>query len=379
MNSVKTYGNRGRNAALALLLTLIMAGCGGSGNNSAVPAAALAPLDSGGGGVTLTPIQDPVQGGSISANFSSAVAINDAGRVIGFAETAAGSSLRAAAWSVDATGVATQAPTELKPLGVNTFSAAFGVDAAGNVVGQSSDGTGMVAVLWKNGVAEPERLPTLATGGFSSANGISPDGRWIVGEAEDAGFVSRAVVWPLTGGVVGTPVVLPETFALPTVAGAFAAAYGVNNSGWVVGEVEDDQPRFHAVIWRPLIAGGYELIDLRGNGEEGSSAFAINSLFQVVGESEASVGSFVPMLWAADTTGEYKPTLLAPAGTAVGLNNFGHIVGWNTATPLAAFWDSAVPATTVNLFTTDSQAFGINNDNLVVGRTGTQGFIKRAN
>lgn len=378
MNCLKTHGNRVRNAALALLLTLIMAGCGGGGG-SAAPTATPDPLATGGTGVTLTPNQDPAQGGSVTATFSSAVAINDAGRVIGFAETAAGSVIRAAAWSVDATGAATQAPAELKPLGVNTFSAAFGVDAAGNVVGQSSNGTALVAVLWRNGVSEPERLPTLTTGGFSSANGISPDGRWIVGEAEDAGFVSRGVIWPVTGGVVGAPVVLPETFTLPTVAGAFAAAYGVNNSGWVVGEVEDDQPRFHAVLWRPLPAGGYSLTDLRTGGEEGSSAFAVNALFQVVGESEVAPGIFVPMLWAADRAGEFKPTTLAAAGTAVGINNFGHIVGWNASTPLAAIWDSATPATTVNLFSTDSQAFGINNDNLVVGRVGSQGFIKRAN
>lgn len=379
MNRVKTQGNRVLNFSLAVLLALTLTACGGGGGGSPAPGAPPAPLDTGGGGVTLTPIQDPVQGGSVSASFSSAVAINDTGRVIGFAETALGSEFRAAVWTVDASGTATLAPSELKPLGVNTFSAAFGVDSSGNVVGQSSDGSAFVAVLWRNGVAEPERLPALATGGFSSANGISPDGRWIVGEAEDAGFVSRAVVWPVTAGVVGAPSVLPETFAAPTVAGAFAAAYGVNNSGWVVGEVEDDQPRFHAVIWRPLTSGGYSLIDLRGNGEEGSSGFGINALFQVVGESEATPGNFVPMLWTADATGEYKPTTLSNAGTAVAINNVGRIVGWNTLTPLAAIWDSAAPATAVNLFTTDSQAFGINNDNLVVGRTGSQGFIKRAN
>ncbi|HEX9833404.1 MAG TPA: hypothetical protein VGA66_10030, partial [Mycobacterium sp.] len=102
---------------------------------------------------------NPADGGTATASFSLAVDVNNDGQVIGYAETAVGSEFKAALWTVNAEGTSASAPIPLKPIGANTFSAGFGIDEAGNVVGQSSSGTSLVAVLWKSGVAEPVLFP----------------------------------------------------------------------------------------------------------------------------------------------------------------------------------------------------------------------------
>jgi len=306
-----------------------------------------------------------------------AVGINDANQVIGFAETAAGSELRAAVWNVDATGSASAAPAPLKPLGNNTFSAAFAIDDAGNAVGQSRDGLLLSAVIWKDGVTEPERLPSLATGAASAAFGISPDGSLIVGEAQDATFRTRAVIWQVSGtGVIGAPTVLSEALPAPATAGGYASANGVSDVGWIAGIVEDADGNERAALWRPDGVGGYTLTDLRRGGEINSEAVAVNLAGQVVGLSESAPGNLVPAMWADDGTGEFKRTDLAAAGGAVAINASGRIAGWESATPLATIWDGVTPT---NLLSTASQAYGLNNNGLVVGASGDSGFVIPAN
>jgi len=380
-----TRTNLFRTLVLVILtIGLQLGGCGGGGGGGGTTAGAPNPglpggppeITPGTTPTTLDPIQIGTQGGSPSAAFSIAVGINDANQVIGFAETAAGSSLRAALWSVNADGSASSAPQALKPLGSNSFSAAFAIDAAGNVVGQSADALSLVAVLWRPGVAEPERLPALATGADSAAFGISPDGHLIVGEAEDATFQTRAVAWEVVGGVIGAPTLLSEALPAPAAPGSYAGANGVSDDGWIAGVVEDTEGREHGVLWRPDGTGGYTLTDLRRGGEVSSEAIAVNLAGEVVGISEPTAGALVPALWTADAQGEFKRTDLAAEGGAVAINANGRVAGWESATPLATVWDNAAP---FNLLATPSQAYGLNNSGLVVGAEGATGFVIQAN
>ncbi|HKI50641.1 MAG TPA: hypothetical protein VJ995_01080 [Geothermobacteraceae bacterium] len=352
----------------ASLLTL--AGCGSGGSGPAAPVVPAAPAV---GGTT------PLEPAGVTATFSQAVAINDANQVVGFAETAAGSPFTAAVWTVNSLGETASAPTALDALPGGSFSSGFSVDTAGNVVGVADNGLAQVAVIWPTGSTTPAALPELVAGGFSAAYGINPDGNLIVGEAEDASFTTRAVVWPVVAGTVGAPVVLPEVFALPDLPGAFSAAYAVNDAGWVVGEVEDNGFQFHAVVWQPDVGGGYStMTDLRTGGEVNSVAQGINSQNQVVGESEVLTGSFVPALWADDGTGEFNRTDLSTDGGAAGINDAGRIAGWNGPIPNAAVWDSSSLLGT-DLFSAESQAYSINNNNLVVGYNGNEGFVRLTN
>jgi len=362
---------------------LALAGCGGGGGSSS-SATNPAPPVTAESGATLNPVTDPSAGGTATAAFSLAVDINNDGQVIGYAETAVGSAFTAALWTVDAEGTSASAPTPLKPIGSNTFSAGFGIDEAGNVVGQSSSGASLVAVLWNSGVAEPVVLPALAAGNNSNAFGISPDGTKIVGEAVDAAQITRAVVWKADaqGDFTIAPQVLPvNIFAAGGELSSFSSANGVNDDGWIVGIAEDGNGVSHAALWRPNASGIYAATDLRTGGEEGSIAYAVSASGQVVGESEASAGVFVPVLWAEQTENnitEIKRTDLAASGAALAVNDTQRAAGFTGASPMATVWNLQAN-TAAALFSTASQVYGINDTNLVVGVNDGKGFVTKAN
>ena len=64
---------------------------------------------------------------------------------------------------------------------------------------------------------------------------------------------------------------------------------------------------------------------------------------------------------------------------AVAVNNAGRAAGWekNASVDLATVWNNSTGKSA--LLITDSQAFDINNNNLIVGRDASQGFVKLAN
>ena len=349
---------------------LLLAGCSGGGGNS-TPA----------GGGSLRAVTNPADGGTPTAAFSMAVDVNNNGQVIGYAETAAGSEFKAALWTVNAAGSTASEPTPLKPLGANTFSAAFGIDEAGNAVGQSSSGASRVAVLWKSGTVEPVVLPPLPNAtGNSNAFGISPDGTLIVGEATDASNIKRAVLW--NANVSGTFTTPPQTlpvniFASNGVLSTFSSANGVNNAGWITGVVEDGTGVSHAALWRPnTTTGNYAATDLHSSGEAGSIAYAISATGQIVGEAETSNGVFIPALWTEQNN--FIRAQLAAEGSASAINSGNRAAGWSGTSPNATVW--SLPAGTANILSTNiSQVYGINDNNLVVGVSDSKGFVLKFN
>lgn len=167
-------------------------------------------------------------GGSVVALASSGYArdINARGDVV--LTTAAGPAgeARAFLWR-DGTLV------DLGTLG-NVSSAATGINARGEVVGVSENGSGAGrGFIWRGGVM----TELAALGDFAAARGISDSGL-IVGE----GFTSsglRALLWGRDG----------EIRTLPGLPGSdFSVSYAVNNRGDVAG-ASFSGTGFHAVRW----------------------------------------------------------------------------------------------------------------------------------
>lgn len=364
------------------LAALLLAGCGGGGSGGTVAGtgggggAQPGALETGGAGLAIEQVVDAT-GSTVTANFSSAVAINSDGLVVGLAEVTAGIPFVAALWSVNTAGDASVAPTPLESLINGGFAAAFAIDEAGSVVGQADNGTNPVAVIWTT-PATPVALPALANSGASAAYAISTDGTLVVGEAVVGGS-TRAVLWSATGSAfVNPPNLLPvNIFANGSTLSPFSSASGVARVGaaeiLVVGEVERGNGNIHAGLWRSVNAGAsFSAVDL-GNDYV---AYAVNGNRRVVGESDSDQA---PVAWDISAQGVASaPISLAPAGGAVAINSNSRIAGWTGATTsLASVWLGNTPTA---LFASPSLAYGITNEvqPLVVGRNGNAGFVKRA-
>lgn len=361
------------------LAATLLAGCGGGGGGGGTTAPAAGALDAGGSGVTLSQIDDGT-GTLVTASFVSAVGINDNLQIIGYAQVTPGGPLAASLWAVDTAGGITVTPTPLANLAGGSSTAAFAIDTAGSPVGRADDGTRQAAVIWAAG-GTPVALPQLAAGGDYAAHAISADGTLIAGVATDGSGLSRAVLWTADGGGNFTtpPTVLPvNIFARGTDLSQYSLASGIarvpaTNEILVAGEAEAGDGILHAALWRSTDGGAtFGAIDLGA----GYVAIAVNGNRQVVGETETGPA---PVRWTVSAGGVASaPTSLATAGSAVAINSNGRIAGWSGAADRATVWNGTTPTT---LFTTESRAFGLNNDAepMVVGRNGSTAFVKRIN
>jgi hypothetical protein len=357
-------------------LVLLLSGCGSSSNTGIPAEQAPGSLEVGGEGITLTETVDDL-GEMVPVNFSNAVAINNSNQVIGFAEITPGADFVAALWTVNTSGGVTLTPQELAPIEGNSFSAAFAIDESGNVVGQSADGDKLVAVLWAAGSSTPTSLPALTASGNSKAFGISADGTLVVGEAQDATLRTRGVIWvaDAQGDFTSPPAVLPfAAFAVAGEISRYSSANGVARSGateiLVVGEAEAGDRTMRGALWRSINSGATFTASSLGTDY---IAHAVNGNGLIVGEFDTDA---VPVMWTVTEGIASAPVLLAGTGSAVAINENGRIAGWMGIDPNAAVWTDQTPDA---VFDTSSQAFGLNSHTapLVVGRKGSQGFIKR--
>jgi probable HAF family extracellular repeat protein len=239
---------------------------------------------------------------------SAALALNDAGQVVGLAWRAddeSGTPDRAVLWDRGAV-------VELAPDSVQ--SVALDINAAGQIVGFARarrSSPAWKAVLWEGGrTVELEPLPG-AEAEQSMARAISASGQ-IVGEAAGPDGRTRAVRWDGR-----TPVVLG---GLP--GGGESRAMAVNAAGQAVGDAETAGGATRALLW-----DGGRVVDLGalpGGGE--SQAHAIDAAGRVVGAS----------------------TVVAPAGRSAGLYALprhavlwerGAIVDLNDRIPANSGWE----------------------------------------
>jgi hypothetical protein len=243
---------------------------------------------------------------------------NDDGVVVGTAATTAfGSGRLPVIWQ---NGVVSQLPL---PVG-ETLGDANSVNSANVAVGSVDSGSNQRGAIYSGGSATIITQTTANGSFFLTAFGINDSDR-IVGQGIDPGNAARNV------GIVydiGQNLAF-EVGALPGMNGALA--FGVSNTGYVVGSSMFDQGSGMPFIWSDN--GGMVAIPLATGTSEGS-ARAVNSAGWVVGDDSSAFS--IPFLYDGTTT--YRLADLIPPNS-----------GWDLS------------------MNTSSSALGISENNVIVG------------
>jgi hypothetical protein len=243
---------------------------------------------------------------------------NDDGVVVGTAATTAfGSGRLPVIWQ---NGVVSQLPL---PVG-ETLGDANSVNSANVAVGSVDSGSNQRGAIYSGGSATIITQTTANGSFFLTAFGINDSGR-VVGQGIDPTNAARNV------GIVydiGQNMAF-EVGALPGLNGALA--FGVSNTGYVVGSSMFDQGSGLPFIWSDQ--GGMVAIPLATGTSEGS-ARAVNSAGWVVGDDSSAFS--IPFLYDGTTT--YRLADLIPPNS-----------GWDLS------------------MNTSSSALGISEDSVIVG------------
>jgi len=203
-------------------------------------------------------------------NVSTAAAINELGQVAG---TSGGTVFR----------YTKEGKVQMEDVSQNPYglSRGFGINDAGQVVGDSTFGKGESychAALFHKGVAKD--LGTLFAGEpFSRANGINALGQ-VVGFSAPKfdGSDSRAFAWIESSGM----------FDLGTLGGSYAQAWAINDAGFVTGhsQIADSEiGAVHAFIYHLYSASIRPMRDLGTIAGDFSYGTSINAQNHVVGYS----------------------------------------------------------------------------------------------
>lgn len=254
--------------------------------------------------------------GTISGtNKSEAFGINDLGQVVGHSTNWQGGGINfAVLWN---SGVI----TDLGTLGgVATY--AYDINNVGQIVGWSQDSINrnILPFIWENGIMRELSLP-YPLNSNSIAYGLNDSGI-VVGEGH-----GNAIVWH------------DNTYTDLGVGSAKA----INNLGQVVGWRETPDSSQHAFLWQNGV-----FTDLGDLGGGRSIAFGINDAGQVVGESATVAGPPRAFLWQNGVMTDLDSTI--PAGycsEAFGINDVGQIVGHrfncgNSTEEYPMLWENGV-------------------------------------
>lgn len=196
-------------------------------------------------------------------------------------------------------------------------------------------------------------LGVLPGGNASCAYGINNTGE-VVGSSYTAGGVGHAFIWNSRDGMID----------LGTLGGSQSVARSINNSGQVVGYAYTSKSNVHAFVWSN--AGG--MVDLgafSGGYPFGgqSYAYGINNSGQVVGMSNGRA-----FLWESRTGMVDLGDLGGGYSSAYGINNLGQVVGYSPIGYDHAFiWDSSHGMKSLAALDSCSYAYAINDIGQVVG------------
>jgi probable HAF family extracellular repeat protein len=219
--------------------------------------------------------------GTLGGDDSAAFGINASGQVVGQANSSAGALDQAFLWT-QSTGM----------IGLGTLggasSAANAINASGQVAGQADLANGFThAFLWSQSGGLHD-LGTLPGGQQSGASAINTSGE-IAGWA-NVGSTDHAITWTQSGGMVD----------LGISATCGSTAFGVNDSGTIVGWYNNSNGctfTSHGFLWTHN--GGLKDLGVLSGGQY-SFAYGINSSGQVVGTGQSGTSAVVALLWPAD-------------------------------------------------------------------------------
>jgi probable HAF family extracellular repeat protein len=241
---------------------------------------------------------------------------------------------------------------------------ATGINAGGQVIGVSAQ-TGRSYLDAGAGMIDLGALPAPYAAGSYPA-GINSSGE-VVGQAVDSDYIAQA---PL-----GTRAYLYSNGSmseLGTLGGSTSAAYGINDSGDIVGLATlTGDTAYHAFFESNGI-----MTDLGTLGGQDSEAFAVNGNGQVVGSSSVSGSSSSHAFLFTGGVMTDLGTLGGGSSSALGINSYGQVVGYSGTASGALHAFLYDDGTLIDLGTLggdgqNSQANAINDSGEIVGESGT--------
>jgi probable HAF family extracellular repeat protein len=256
--------------------------------------------------------------GTLGGDDSIAFGVNVAGQVVGQANASAGAPDQAFLWTKSGGMI------DLGNLG-GASSAANAINSSGQVAGQSYLSNGFAhAFLWTQSGGLQD-LGTLPGGQQSGANAINSAGE-IVGSA-NIGSNNHAFHWTQSGGMVD----------LGIAAGCGSVALGINNPGEIIGWFNKSGTctlTSHGFSWSQ--SGGLQDLGVLPGGQY-SVAYGINTAGQIVGAGQSSALTPVALLWTPDGAIHDLNTLISPKiprilTAANAINDAGQIVVDATST-----------------------------------------------
>jgi probable HAF family extracellular repeat protein len=290
----------------------------------------------------------------------------------------------------------------LEPLPGSTgsYSAARGINDLGQVVGESSYGSGVFhAVIWNNSTV-PQDLGTLPSDFTSSAVAISSDGRMISGISTGATALS-AVRWLRLGeqwlidalpsgsgctvnGMSSDGTAIAGTCGLLAVVWVNGSRIvlgngnvsGVNSKGQAVGAGSSFN---HAILW-DFSSGVVTETDLGTLGGTFAVATNINEAGEVTGWSENANQVSHAFLWTPKKGVMIDLAPNGPTSGGYGINASGKVVGdMFPSTQHAGYYDGhkAIDLGFLPGYTS-AIAVSLNNNGQAVGWSSTASFLTRA-
>jgi hypothetical protein len=213
----------------------------------------------------------------------------------------------------------------LPNLAGRSFSVSNSANDAGTVVGTAATtafGSGRLPVVWQNGVVSQLPLPPAET--LGDANSVNSSGV-AVGSA-DAGTAQRGVIY-----IGGSGAIITQTTANGSY---FVTAFGINDSGRVVGQGVDptNAARNVGIVYDIGQNMAFEVGALPGM--NGALAFGVSNTGYVVGASMLNQGSGLPFIWS-DQSGIVAVPLAV--GTSEGSGRAVNSKGWVVGNDSSAF------------------------------------------
>jgi len=201
--------------------------------------------------------------------------LNDAGFAVGGAARQDGS-YRGALWN----GVGDV--NELGTLG-GDYSVAYDISNSGLIAGTATNRDGRErAVAWGDGGARD--LGGLSGGQWTAARAVNDAGEVILWGRPEGGTANQAAFWTGEAGA--------EVMTLGTFGGEESWAYGLNNSGAVVGWAGTADGAYHAYVW-----DGTAMTDLGTLGGLYSAAYGINDQGVIAGFAHDAAGTTHAVIW----------------------------------------------------------------------------------
>lgn len=258
----------------------------------------------------------------------------------------------------------------LPNLAARPFCVSNGANDSGIVVGTCATtlfGSSRLPAIWQNGIVSQLPLPMGET--LGDANDVNSAG--VAVGSVNGGSLQRAVIYDGANATIITQTTPDGSF--------FVTAFGINNSGRIVGQGIDpnNAARNVGIVFDIGSSSAFEVGALPN--ANGALTFAVGNGGHVVGASMMNQGSGMPFIW---TQSGGITAIPLPVDTTQGSARAVNTAGWAVGTASSAFaipflYDGTntyrladlIPSGTGwDLSTnTSSSALGISDSNIIVG------------